>query len=136
MGIAPFALANVHHILSQISGLNIKGLSVGGEMNFKAPVDGISMTGIESQLKTVKNLWLYQRAERNKHERIAATVIANKPELYILDGTQQEFSLGVSRYYKGAPHDDCPDVLAGAINRLATSPIVAEYAAAIKVLKR
>lgn len=84
----------------------------------------------------VKNLWLYQRADRNKHERIAATVIANKPELYILDGTQQEFSLGVSRYYKGAAHDDCPDVLAGAINRLATSPIVAEYAAAIKILKR
>lgn len=41
--------------ISSRAGLNIKGISVGGEMNFKAPVDGISMTGIESQLKMVKN---------------------------------------------------------------------------------
>lgn len=84
----------------------------------------------------VKNLWSYQPAWRNKHERIAATVIANKPDLRILVGTQQEFSVGVSRYYKGAPHDDEADVLAGAINHLASSPIVAEYAAAVEVLRR
>lgn len=82
----------------------------------------------------VKNLWDYRRANHNKHERIAAMVIANKPELRILNGTQQEFSIGVSRYYKGAAHDDEPDALAGAINHLATSPIVAEYAAAVKML--
>lgn len=82
----------------------------------------------------IKNLWGYQRAEHNKHERIAATVIANKPEMRILNGTQSEFSLGVSRYYKGTKHDDCPDVLAGAINHLATSEIVAEYVKALKIL--
>lgn len=84
----------------------------------------------------IKNLWDYRRAEHNKHERIAATVIANKPELRLLEGTQQEFSLGVSRYYKGAAHDDEPDVLAGAINHLATSPIVAEYAKAVEIMRR
>lgn len=84
----------------------------------------------------IKNHWTIKRQYRNKHERIAATVIANKPEMRILDGTQQEFSIGVSRYYKGIAHDDEADVLAMGIEHLATSPIVAEYAAAIKVLKR
>lgn len=84
----------------------------------------------------IKNLWDYRRAEHNKHERIAATVITNKPELRLLEGTQQEFSLGVSRYYKGAAHDDEPDVLAGAINHLATSPIVAEYVKALDIIRR
>ena len=84
----------------------------------------------------IKNLWTVKRQFRNKHERIAATVIANKPDMRILNGTQADYSLEVSRYYKGAAHDDCPDSLAGAIEHLATSPIVAEYAAAIKVLRR
>ena len=84
----------------------------------------------------VKNLWDYRRASHNKHERIAAGVIANKPELRLLEGTQQEFSLGVSRYYKGAPHDDEADGLAGAINHLATSPIVAEYVKALEIMRR
>jgi hypothetical protein len=84
----------------------------------------------------IKNLWTVKRQYRNKHERIAATVIANKPEMRILTGTQQEYSLEVSRYYKGAAHDDCPDSLAGAIEHLATSPIVAEYSNAIKMLRR
>ena len=84
----------------------------------------------------VKNLWTVKRQFRNKHERIAATVIANKPEMRIFAGTQQEYTLEVSRYYKGAPHDDAPDSLAGAIEHLATSPIVAEYSNAIKMLAR
>jgi hypothetical protein len=84
----------------------------------------------------IKNLWTVKRQYRNKHERIAATVIANKPKMRILAGTQAEYTLEVSRYYKGAPHDDCPDSLAGAIEHLATSPIVAEYAAAVQVLRR
>ena len=84
----------------------------------------------------IKNLWDYRRASHNKHERIAATVIANKPEMRILNGTQNEFSLGVSRYYKGAEHDDCPDALAGAVNHLATSEIVAEYVEALKIMKK
>jgi len=85
---------------------------------------------------TIKNLWTVKRQYRNKHERIAATVIANKPEMRLLEGTQADYALEVARYYKGAPHDDCPDSLAGAIEHLATSPIVAEYAAAIKILRR
>lgn len=84
----------------------------------------------------VKNLWTIKRQFKNKHERIAAAIIANKPDMRILNGTQQEFSLGVSRYYKGVAHDDEADVLAMAIEHLATSPIVAEYAAAVEVLKR
>ena len=84
----------------------------------------------------IKNLWTIKRQFRNKHERIAATVIANKPDMRILSGTQAEYSLEVSRYYKGAAHDDCPDSLAGAIDHLATSPIVAEYSAAITTLAR
>ena len=89
----------------------------------------------ESKYK-IKNLWTTKHQSRNKHERIAATVIANKPDMRILDGTQQEFSLEVSRYYKGVAHDDSPDAVAGAIEHIATSPIVAEYAAAIAVIAR
>ena len=85
---------------------------------------------------TIKNHWTIKRQFRNKHERIAATVIANKPDMRILNGTQQEFSIGVSRYYKGVAHDDEADVLATCIEHLASSPIVAEYAAAVKVLTR
>ena len=84
----------------------------------------------------VKNLWTTKRQYRNKHERIAATVIANKPTMRILEGTQQEYSLAVSRYYKGAPHEDEIDSLAMALEHLASSPIVAEYAEAVKVLCR
>jgi PBSX family phage terminase large subunit len=84
----------------------------------------------------VKNLWSYKGQFKNKHERIAATVYANKPTMRILNGTQQAFSLGVSRYYKGKKHEDEIDSLAGAIEHLATSPIVSEYAAAAEVLCR
>jgi hypothetical protein len=84
----------------------------------------------------IKNLWTIKRQFRNKHERIAATVYANKPDMRIFSGTQAEYTLEVSRYYKGAPRDDCPDSLAGAIEHLATSPIVAEYSNAIKMLAR
>jgi PBSX family phage terminase large subunit len=86
--------------------------------------------------RAIKNLWSYKGQFKNKHERIAATVYANKPTMRILNGTQQAYSLGVSRYYKGTKHEDEIDSLAGALEHLATSPIVAEYAAAIKVLKR
>lgn len=86
--------------------------------------------------RAIKNLWSYKGQFKNKHERIAATVYANKPTMKILNGTQQAYSLGVSRYYKGTKHEDEIDSLAGALEHLATSPIVAEYAAAIKVLKR
>lgn len=84
----------------------------------------------------VKQLWTIKRQFRNKHERIAATVIANKPSMLILSGTQQEYSIAVSRYYKGAAHNDEIDALAGAIEHLASSPIIAEYARAVEVLKR
>jgi PBSX family phage terminase large subunit len=85
----------------------------------------------------IKNLWTTKHQHKNKHERIAATVIAYKPEMRILSGTQQEYSLEVSRYFKGTKRgDDCPDSLAGALEHLATSPIVAEYAAAVEVLRR
>ena len=91
----------------------------------------------ESEVKfAIKNLWTVKRQFRHKHERIAATVLANKPDMRILTGTQQEYTLEVSRYYKGAPHDDAPDSLAGALEHLATSPIVTEYAAAVEVLRR
>ena len=84
----------------------------------------------------IKNFFTIKHQYRNKHERIAATVIANKPDMRILEGTQQAFSVGVSRYYKGAAHDDEADALSGCVEHLATSPIVAEYSAAVKVLQR
>lgn len=83
----------------------------------------------------IKNLWTTKHQYRNKHERIAATVIANKPDMQILAGTQQEFSVGVSRYYKGAPHDDEIDAVAGALEHLGTSPIVAQYVKAMTALR-
>ena len=90
----------------------------------------------EEQRYAIKNFWSIKHQSRNKHERISTIIIGNKPDMRILEGTQQEFALQVSRYYKNAAHDDAPDALAGAIETLGTSPIVAEYAAAIKVLKR
>lgn len=82
----------------------------------------------------VKNLWTYKAQYRNKHERIAATVIANKPEMRIVAGTQQQYSLAISRYYKGTEHEDEIDGLAGAIEHLGTSEIVAEYVKALEMV--
>lgn len=41
--------------ISSRAGLDIKSVSVGGEMNFKALTDGISMSGVESSLNINKN---------------------------------------------------------------------------------
>jgi hypothetical protein len=90
----------------------------------------------EERAYAVKNLWSIKHQSRNKHERISTIIIGNKPDMRILEGTQQEFSLQVSRYYKNAAHDDAPDALAGAIETLGTSPIVAEYSNAIRMLRR
>jgi hypothetical protein len=84
----------------------------------------------------IRNLWTIKHQSRGKHERIMATVGVQKANMRILEGTQQEFSLEVSRYRKDIDHDDAPDALAGAIETLATSDIIAEYAAAVKTLKR
>ena len=65
-----------------------------------------------------------------------ATVVPRKPDLRILEGTQQAFSLGVSRYYKGAAHDDEIDALSSAIETLGTSDIVAQYVKMLEVMKR
>jgi hypothetical protein len=90
----------------------------------------------EEQTYTIKNLWSIKHQSRNKHDRISTIIIGNKARMRILEGTQQDFSLQVSRYYKNAAHDDAPDALAGAIEALGTSPIVAEYSNAIKMLRR
>jgi hypothetical protein len=84
----------------------------------------------------IKNLWSIKHATRNKHEKICATVIANKSRMRILEGTQQIFSVQVSRYYKGADHEDEIDSLASAIEALATSEIVAEYSRALNLMRR
>jgi hypothetical protein len=44
--------------------------------------------------------------------------------------------LEVSRYRKDIEHDDAPDALAGAIEALGTSDIVAEYARAVEIMRR
>lgn len=90
----------------------------------------------DESIYPVKNYWTIKRQTRNKHERIAATVIANKPKMKILNGTQQLYSINVSRYYKGIEHDDEADSLAGALEALATSEIVAEYAKAVEIMRR
>lgn len=84
----------------------------------------------------IKNLWSIKHQTRNKHERISTIIHANKPKMRILEGTQQNFSLEVSRYYRNAEHDDAPDSLAGAIEALGTSEIVAEYARAVEIMRR
>jgi PBSX family phage terminase large subunit len=83
----------------------------------------------------IKNLWETKHQTRNKHERIMSTVGVQKGMMRILEGTQQEFSLQVSRYRKDIDHDDAPDSLAGAIETLGNSPIIAEYAKAIGIIK-
>lgn len=84
----------------------------------------------------IKNLWTIKHQTRNKHERITTIISANKPKMRILEGTQQNFSLEVSRYYRNAEHDDAPDSLAGAIEALGTSEIVAEYARAFEIMRK
>jgi hypothetical protein len=88
----------------------------------------------ELQVK-IKNLWTVKRQHRNKHERIMATISAHRERIKMLTGTQQEFSIEVVRYSKHAEHDDAPDSLAGAIENLGTSPIIAEFAAAVGILR-
>jgi hypothetical protein len=90
----------------------------------------------EEAVYQVKNLWSVKHQSRNKHERIMSIISAHKPEMRILEGTQQDFSIEVSRYYKGVEHDDCPDALAGAVEVLGTSEIVSEYAKAIMLMRR
>ena len=64
-----------------------------------------------------------------------ATIGVQKSSMRILEGTQQEFSLQVSRYRKDIEHDDAPDATAGAIEALATSPIISEYIKALNLLR-
>jgi len=83
----------------------------------------------------VKNLWSFKHQTRNKHERISTIISAHKENMRILEGTQQAFSIQLSRYYKDAEHDDAADSLASGIEALATSDIVAEYAKSIKLMR-
>ena len=64
------------------------------------------------------------------------TIGIQKESLRILEGTQQAFSLEVSRYRKDIEHDDAPDALAGAIETLGTSEIVSEYSRAVEIMRR
>ena len=83
----------------------------------------------------VRNLWSIKHQTRNKHERIMSIIGIQKDSMRILDGTQPAFSLETSRYRKGVEHDDAPDSLAGAVDTLATSSIIAEYARALKLVR-
>lgn len=84
----------------------------------------------------IKNLWTVKHQSRGKHERIMGTIAVQKENMRILEGTQQAFSLEVSRYRKDIEHDDAPDSLAGAIEALGTSEIVGEYARAVEIMRR
>lgn len=93
----------------------------------------------DEMIYKIKNLWSWKHQSINKHERISSTIIANKRLLRMLQGTQQEYSLGVVRYKKGAEKEhkaDCADSLAGAYERLGTSPIIAEYVKALNIIRR
>jgi len=83
----------------------------------------------------IKNLWSIKHQSRDKHSRIMSTIGVQKSMMRILEGTQQNFSLEVSRYRKDVEHDDAPDVLALACETLGTSSIVAEYSKAFNILK-
>lgn len=84
----------------------------------------------------IKNLWTVKHQHRAKHERIMSTVGVQKNNLRLLEGTQQNFSLEVSRYRKDIDSDDAPDALAGAIEALATSEIIGEYVKALNIIRR
>ena len=84
----------------------------------------------------IKNLWTVKHQHKGKHERIMGTIGIQKESLRILEGTQQAFSLEVSRYRKDIEHDDAPDALAGAIETLGTSEIVSEYSRAVEIMRR
>lgn len=91
---------------------------------------------MESELRlSVKNYWTVKRQTRNKHERISATIAAHRDRIKMLTGTQPEYALGVARYSKNAEHDDEADALAGAIEALGTSEIIAEYARALGIIQ-
>lgn len=90
----------------------------------------------EEAFYEVKNLWTVKHQSKGKHERIMATVGVQKRNMRMLEGTQQNFSLEVSRYRKDADRDDGIDALAGAIEALATSEIVSEYAKAVEIMRR
>lgn len=83
----------------------------------------------------IKNLWTVKHQSRNKHERIMGTIAVQKANMRILEGTQQAFSLEVSRYHKDAERDDCPDAVAGACEALATSEIISEYVKALNIIR-
>lgn len=86
----------------------------------------------------VKNYWTikHQPSTRSKHERIMANISSQRKHMRMLEGTQQEYKLEVIRYSKIAEHDDCPDSLAGAIETLGTSEVVAEYVKALELMIR
>jgi hypothetical protein len=90
----------------------------------------------EECIYNIKNLWSVKHQSKGKHERIMSTVGVQKGNMRMLEGTQQAFSLEVSRYRKDIDHDDAPDALAGAIEALGTSDIVAEYAKAVEIMRR
>lgn len=82
----------------------------------------------------IRNHWTIKHQSRNKHERISATIAAQKPKMKILAGTQEAFAHEVFRYHKNAEHDDAPDAVAGAIETLLTSPLIVEYAQTLEML--
>jgi PBSX family phage terminase large subunit len=88
----------------------------------------------EELIYPVRNFWSIKHQTKNKHSRIMETVGAQKKNMKILEGTQQAFSLQVSRYSKGVEEDHAPDALAGALETLGTSEIVAEYSKAVEML--
>lgn len=88
----------------------------------------------EELIYPVRNLWSIKHQTKSKHERIMGTVGAQKKNMRILEGTQQAFSLQVSRYSKGVEDDHAPDALAGSLDVLGTSEIVAEYVKALNIL--
>ena len=84
----------------------------------------------------IKNLWSIKHQSKSKHSRIMATIGVQKKNMRLLEGTQQNFSLEVSRYRKDIDSDDAPDALAGAVEALATSEIIGEYIKALDIMRR
>jgi hypothetical protein len=100
-------------------------------------IDAMRETESELNVK-IKNYWEihHQPSNRSKHERIMAAITSQRERMRMLEGTQNEYKLEVVRYSKMAEHDDCPDALAGAVETLGTSEVVAEYVKAIQVLNQ
>lgn len=109
--------------------------NLGGDGLANTFIDRFKLNEDKLNIKT-KNFWTTFHQTRNKHERIMASVGANKTRVFALDETQPEYLNPIINYTKRIEHDDEIDSLAGAINLWLTSPNLRNYIYQFEQLKK